>query len=98
MFRILQCLSGPQCLAISSSYVPSSSLFRSLDAVHVRHLVIGDDHTGQLAAHQFEGLFSVAGLDDGEAFGAGLLADDQADRKRTRLNSSHVSISYAVCW
>src|SRR5690606_40701295 len=50
------------------------------------------------AAEEFvygHGMTNVFGVDHAEALGGDTVAE-QADRKSTRLNSSHVKISYAV--
>src|SRR5258708_31824202 len=79
-----------------STLFPYTTLFRSLLRGHDRH-----GHFGEIVAHQV-----VDGAAAHELRGGGLGvapesrmaadADRLADRKSTRLNSSHQIISYAV--
>jgi hypothetical protein len=45
----------------------SSDRTQQLEAVHLRHAQIGQDHVDSTLANSLEGLAPVAGLDDGEA-------------------------------
>src|SRR5438874_5846285 len=65
-----------------STLFPYTTLFRSLDPVK-----------GSIAAH-YQQLFNLKRL--GRPFDASAQAKAKEDRKSTRLNSSHVEISYAV--
>src|SRR5690242_21217946 len=70
-----------------STLFPYTTLFRS---VFVRaHQITGDDRYAELAMAAAKPLLAPSGapLDASSGF---------ADRKSTRLNSSHMSISYAV--
>src|SRR5437660_7653398 len=69
-----------------STLFPYTTLFRSDDVLGVDdlHGLVGDD----------VGALDDAALVPADADGARLLAG--VDRKSTRLNSSHVAISYAV--
>src|SRR5699024_11354607 len=72
---------------------PSTTLFRSPHPVRVERLGVDDLERhrvggGHVAVHQ-EGEDHVLGVQR-------LAVGEHGDRKSTRLNSSHVSISYAV--
>src|SRR5437868_10252250 len=73
-----------RCQPISTLF-PYTTLFRSL-------LEVFDMLRGHLGP-EGDGHVSVGCLDDGVFSGGGSAHED---RKSTRLNSSHVSISYAV--
>src|SRR5207249_9633768 len=74
----------------TSTLFPYTTLFRS-DARHlVRAAVLGDARHERLQLHVRDG-----GLIQPH-FAIDHLAPHGADRKSTRLNSSHISISYAV--
>src|SRR2546426_8860996 len=79
-----------------STLFPYTTLFRS--AVVVRsphaHAVIRSIDTS--AARQASGVLAVLTGADLAADGLGNLPTDKTDRKSTRLNSSHLVISYAV--
>src|SRR5690349_5313233 len=86
----------------SSTLFPYTTLFRSgrvlIDGVDVRDLRL--DHLRSLVATAFEEptLFSMSAREN-LTLGRADATDeeiDAADRKSTRLNSSHVEISYAV--
>src|SRR5204863_9061622 len=74
-----------------STLFPYTTLFRSVDPGFVparKNLAITDFNTGQydLAAAEFQKLKNISTASPAVA----------KDRKSTRLNSSHVEISYAV--
>src|SRR3712207_8372161 len=71
-----------------STLFPYTTLFRSLEAGEVTDLRRLDRTPVSLHA-------PVGAAEDGGELGQ-LLVDEQADRKSTRLNSSHANISYAV--
>src|SRR3712207_8612662 len=83
-----------------STLFPYTTLFRSLVAGLLEQLALGRDAVGQPplalqrvgAAHALEAADEhlVVGVDEHHARG------EAADRKSTRLNSSHANISYAV--
>src|SRR5699024_12777666 len=93
-----------------STLFPYTTLFRSdLDgcgiglrirhpAAHVRieREVEGAQQHLALARARHGHLVEQVVLLGGRAHGTGIQADPVVDRKSTRLNSSHVSISYAV--
>src|SRR5690606_41627003 len=78
---------------------PYTTLFRSAVDHHVAVGFLG--HAGHAAGHLLEAL-AVGGADLGEEVDVAAQRDAavqvavQQDRKSTRLNSSHVKISYAV--
>src|SRR5438067_10147948 len=74
-----------------STLFPYTTLFRSLVDPHT-HITINPGTRGLLG--QLEGLAEPDALQGARA--AHNLRLDFKDRKSTRLNSSHVSISYAV--
>src|SRR5690349_23713144 len=91
----------------ASQLLPYTTLFRSLDGIDV--LLDGEPRreaqlvrialADGIAAALDEGrvLVGLVPRGDGElACGGGLEGGDRIDRKSTRLNSSHVEISYAV--
>src|SRR5690348_18054529 len=67
-----------------STLFPYTTLFRSVGDVAHHRQIVGDEQIGQPVA----ALQVLEQVDD--------LALDRQDRKSTRLNSSHPSISYAV--
>src|SRR5690348_17597202 len=72
-----------------STLFPYTTLFRSLGTERVRHALLADAlHRSE---HAVDGVGGHVAHDDVEA-----IAFEMADRKSTRLNSSHPSISYAV--
>src|SRR5690348_17885227 len=76
-----------------STLFPYTTLFRSGPAgrrVHRRHRLAAG---GQVRDHRARPRRRPIRL---ECVGASRVEDDQEDRKSTRLNSSHPSISYAV--
>src|SRR5690606_42103878 len=89
----------------SSSLFPYTTLFRSAALVSFGNALLEDDDRSDAHAfvHQIEGLVDVF---QGEGVGDHRVDLDLAvhvpvddlgrDRKSTRLNSSHVKISYAV--
>src|SRR3712207_6916783 len=84
-----------------STLFPYTTLFRSLRIAGVAAVVVGAAQGGALlrvpagvaAGHQRRDLVAVVGPVLG---GEGLAGAGLADRKSTRLNSSHANISYAV--
>src|SRR5437868_13145543 len=87
---------------------PYTSLFRSIEAemraheqrdagVALRQLVVREAHGAlpRLGQQQLGACAAVVGLFPAEQHAGVVVVQDQ-DRKSTRLNSSHVSISYAV--
>src|SRR5690606_41567456 len=94
----LQCVL-PSRLPPSSSLFPYTTLFRSVvgleqDLVELVQQGVGDA-LGQAVCDALDRLDPVDRADQPRPFAAGVL-DQQVDRKSTRLNSSHVKISYAV--
>src|SRR5688500_19703630 len=84
-----------------STPFPYTTLFRSLVGVQVVRIVPGEtDKTQCSAADQDEHQPESSGVDSRKAqcacFGAHLGVLNGRDRKSTRLNSSHLVISYAV--
>src|SRR4051812_49903211 len=80
----------------SSTLFPYTTLFRS--DLHHRDLVVGVlgvPHAPGGHLHDVDEVDLVALL-GGRAVHVGGEVDHRADRKSTRLNSSHMSISYAV--
>src|SRR5437868_7723780 len=73
-----------------STLFPYTTLFRSEPGVEEALVVLGPGGAGKLQPAQFVGQL-LAGRDVHDRPDA-----PEADRKSTRLNSSHVSISYAV--
>src|SRR5436305_4722542 len=73
-----------------STLFPYTTLFRSeqLDAVHAGQLHVAQGHVEGALGGQGQGLLGAGAAGGGPAPGR--------DRKSTRLNSSHVRISYAV--
>src|SRR5436309_4069184 len=92
----------------SPTLFPYTTLFRSADAPQARELLYGAGGWGGLAGlidirgglrHGLDHLDAPAVTDVLQAGGQGGIGHeslDLADRKSTRLNSSHVKISYAV--
>src|SRR3712207_8433042 len=84
-----------------SPLFPYTTLFRSVQAEHpaveIFHV---DQPAGDFERAGADGLHAGDGHPAGPlALGAGLpgrRVDERADRKSTRLNSSHANISYAV--
>src|SRR5256885_12138287 len=70
-----------------STLFPYTTLFRSLDNFLRRARNVADDQRHEVARHRFGG---------GEAPGLRFTVTGRRDRKSTRLNSSHLVISYAV--
>src|SRR5690606_40688039 len=92
-----------------SSLCPYTTLFRSVVVGGGRMAERGDEHPatviGVVPGHRMVGAHArgvLAGPDAGRVVARlvhaqhGAQAFDQRDRKSTRLNSSHVKISYAV--
>src|SRR3712207_9056900 len=95
-----------------STLFPYTTLFRShsdhrvgLGDLLLHHLMLGDDLAMRLAAqrtfaHHVEGQVALGDgahrVMDAAAAEASLRQRLRADRKSTRLNSSHANISYAV--
>src|SRR3712207_7248474 len=82
-----------------STLFPYTTLFRSVFAGEVE-VVAGGDRGGGEADAAFEA-FTVmfltgAGVEAGEHAVVLAAVEEVADRKSTRLNSSHANISYAV--
>src|SRR5207249_7693030 len=83
-----------------STLFPYTTLFRSEGDrradEHGAHLLLGDEDAGRYQLRLLDGAEGAAVLE----VAADLLLDarsrEDPDRKSTRLNSSHVSISYAV--
>src|SRR3712207_6976597 len=81
-----------------STLFPYTTLFRSVGERQVgQQLPVGDQPAGVVDLRR------LGGGPAGEAFGEavhggseGMRKDPPADRKSTRLNSSHANISYAV--
>src|SRR5207249_8208570 len=92
-----------------SPLCPYTTLFRSLDLLEEPR---GPDDRRELRVHDLDGDFAIVARVVGEVYGGhaagaqlalervavghGFLEAMERDRKSTRLNSSHVSISYAV--
>src|SRR2546426_9348408 len=76
-----------------STLFPYTTLFRSF-----RVLVVEDDCEMREAIREILQIsgFAVNTAADGDEAGLLVLADAYEDRKSTRLNSSHLVISYAV--
>src|SRR5436305_7773396 len=81
----------------TSTLFPYTTLFRSLDADIVGLQEVWDDGSRNQARELADalGFTGVAFHPNLEHHGA-WVGQDPADRKSTRLNSSHVRISYAV--
>src|SRR5438045_7123316 len=88
-----------------STLFPYTTLFRSNELRGARGVLVDEDHHGWIderapgrGLDEIEHLSAVArGVDD--AFVEELVSDELRliqDRKSTRLNSSHLGISYAV--
>src|SRR3712207_8788928 len=75
-----------------STLFPYTTLFRSHDAAENLHPRFSQTHEGQLAEISSGGAIEIA--DDERKLNRYIAA--AADRKSTRLNSSHANISYAV--
>src|SRR5437868_9791646 len=76
----------------SATLFPYTTLFRS-----VARFAAALRPGGRLALSAFSSYFVVRHLEPDENFDAAAgVNHEHADRKSTRLNSSHVSISYAV--
>src|SRR5690606_42143150 len=73
----------------------SSDLVADADRGEVLLLAV-DAERAEVALDRFPGAARVAYIQDFEVEVAGGAEPDAADRKSTRLNSSHVKISYAV--
>src|SRR5690242_20795197 len=80
-----------------STLFPYTTLFRSLAELIGRVAENGGDPAGVvIRVDECRSVDTIAALPtDGEG-GIGFLDGDRLDRKSTRLNSSHMSISYAV--
>src|SRR3712207_7830346 len=76
-----------------STLFPYTTLFRS-EAGHAGEHEVEEDEVGALGCEEGEGFGAGGGLEDVEALFLG--GEAEADRKSTRLNSSHANISYAV--
>src|SRR5699024_12298910 len=79
-------------VSVSSGLYPLS-LHDALPISHGELLIISSTFLGD---HPFLFLGHLAHRGDQAVVGVGLADDPMQDRKSTRLNSSHVSISYAV--
>src|SRR5699024_12599661 len=80
----------------SSTHSPYTTLFRSLHHVHPREEVIQERGDHILQRHQGSDAVLGGGALHRLRAAGGVDGDEPGDRKSTRLNSSHVSISYAV--
>src|SRR2546426_8599335 len=79
-----------------STLFPYTTLFRSLRRLHAQSFALRDRVGGQVddkASGRKEPGFTGGDVGSGVNSGA---CRDQSDRKSTRLNSSHLVISYAV--
>src|SRR3989442_11435819 len=76
-----------------STLFPYTTLFRSLKA-SAREATTGREQSGAFADGRIH-LSGAVAAEQRESWRE-LLIDAQSDRKSTRLNSSHVRISYAV--
>src|SRR5690606_42049227 len=74
---------------------PYTTLFRSVH-VDVAAVVALDDHHAHAGHHRAGGVRAVCAGGDQADLTLRLTAVAMVDRKSTRLNSSHVKISYAV--
>src|SRR5690606_41663222 len=93
-------LSAARYLLFACSATPTTAIYTlSLhDALPIfsRHHDLGLGTAGEEVASHLPGLLSTVALRQ-EAFHSGALSlQSRGDRKSTRLNSSHVKISYAV--
>src|SRR3712207_9002791 len=83
-----------------STPFPSTTLFRSVGGppgTAVRPpLLVQEDHLGADVERPALGLELVHVVDRANVVRPGRAGDEEADRKSTRLNSSHANISYAV--
>src|SRR5256885_12272127 len=77
-----------------STLFPYTTLFRSHLVIHVRHVQCDDCRLVGLARSTLAG--SNRGNQPARSRGASGCHRDERDRKSTRLNSSHLVISYAV--
>src|SRR5258705_8405540 len=73
-----------------STLFPYTTLFRSHRSVH-RHVHAGEGRGAGSRRTELRGMVRGADRESG-----GVARRDCADRKSTRLNSSHLGISYAV--
>src|SRR5699024_11398544 len=75
---------------------PYTTLFRSrgLEGLVIHHVTLGSGGAADLGQHVL--LHGVQGLEEDVLTKIGSSSTPEGDRKSTRLNSSHVSISYAV--
>src|SRR5690606_41492967 len=78
----------------TSTLFPYTTLFRSLAALKVGDAIYVDKTAfGFLTLERFAPEADISRISGGDLW---LLATGTGDRKSTRLNSSHVKISYAV--
>src|SRR5699024_11539363 len=81
----------------TSPLFPYTTLFRSLtDCVPSKSLIATSTRTTYVREADRLGIHVHAPQDDGAVVDVHLNEVNSRDRKSTRLNSSHVSISYAV--
>src|SRR5205807_6293332 len=87
---------GPYALSLHDALPISGRLAHPVEAEGLADRVVEPGHSGQRPARSFGEIDEIAGdghgLQNGD--GAGLVRG--RDRKSTRLNSSHLVISYAV--
>src|SRR5690349_23319213 len=76
-----------------STLFPYTTLFRSPERKPFHHLVHGDHQPAETKPNERS---PQAAFDQFRPHLANGVAADSGDRKSTRLNSSHVEISYAV--
>src|SRR3712207_7823749 len=75
-----------------STLFPCTTLFRSYAGVTQEHIAYVNGASWERYARLLQSEYGI----DAETAGQVIVANDSADRKSTRLNSSHANISYAV--
>src|SRR5690606_40226872 len=73
-----------------------TNCLRGLDSAHHGHLHVHQHHIEMSALQRLERFLAVVGEDDDMSGAFEQALRNRLDRKSTRLNSSHVKISYAV--
>src|SRR5256885_13228007 len=79
-----------------STLFPYTTLFRSVPARGARHVLADAIRGARGVHHRLHVMAEVIDHGEAEHRAVGAVDEERGDRKSTRLNSSHLVISYAV--